>query len=152
MQYGMSFENKPTQQMRENILNAAMAALEARRQGMPGISIAEYTYIAQALEAGQNIKQLSALLDFLQVKSEQKIQANKERDITLQAEQNQQLAQQQQQGEAANAQRKTQGELMVQEKKNEGELRKIAAERGMGNANTPTNSPQLPSDGLSPPS
>jgi len=144
VQYGMEFVNKPTEEMKQSIIGAAQASLEARRQGMPGISIAEFTYIAQQLDARGNIKELSALLDFLNMKSEERVQANKERDIQMQGQQNQQLAQSQEQSEQGKDQRQTQRESMLEDKKTEREVMLKRMDRVGGDANTSPNIPQPP--------
>jgi hypothetical protein len=116
--------------MKQSIMGAAQAALEARRQGMPGISIAEFMYIAQQLDVGGNIKELSALLDYLQVKSEQRIKAEKESAIQLQNQGLAQIEQQKAQAEQAKDQRQTQREMSVEKMKGDQEIRKILVEQG----------------------
>jgi len=129
-QYGLRFEAKPSEEMKRHVIDAARASLEARRQGMPGIDISQFTYIAQQLESGGNIKELSALLDYLQAKSEREIQGNKERDIQMQNQGLAQIEQQKQQNQAQQQQMKTQGEVVVEREKRQTELQKIYAERG----------------------
>ena len=124
VQYGFNFENKPTDQMKADLIAAAQASLEARRQGMPGLDISQFMYIAQQLESGGNIKELSALLDFLQVKSEQQIQANKEKDIQMQNQGLQQMKQEEQKGQAQSDQRQTQGNIAEIDRKGQWDIRK----------------------------
>ena len=134
-------------------MGGAGASLQARRDGKPGIDISQFMYIAQTLEAGGNIKELSALLDYLNMKSEQQIQENKERDIQIQGQQTQQAEQMKQQGESVARKEGVQGEIMVEREKTAGELRKIAFERG---GEAPPQSPIQPSSppqgGQGPPS
>ena len=130
VQYGLSFEDKPSEEMRQNIVDAARAALDARRQGMAGIKISEYLYIVQQLESGGNIKELSALLDYLQIKSDQAIQENKERATQVQNEGLAKIEQQKAQSDAQMQQMKTQGDVVVEREKRQTELQKIRLERG----------------------
>ena len=139
VQYGLHFEDKPSDEMKQNIMGAAQASLQARRDGKPGIDISQFLYITQQLSSGGNIKELAALLDYLNVKAEQKVQANKERDIQMQ---NQGLAQMEQQKQQASAQEKqmdTQGKLAVVAAQTEGDIRKIREEKGVS---APNGSPQ----------
>lgn len=57
VQYGLSFEEKPSEKMKEMVMAGATASLQARRDGKPGIQLAEFVYISQQLEAGGNIKE-----------------------------------------------------------------------------------------------
>ena len=100
VQYGMVFEDKPDDEMKNDILVAAQASLQARRDGKPGIDISQYMYISQQLRASGNIKELTALLSYLNLKSERQIQQNKEKDIQLNNEGLAKIKQQEQQGEA----------------------------------------------------
>ena len=59
VQYGMIFEERPSEEMRVDITQAAQASLQARRDGKPGIDISQYMYIVQQLNAGGNIKELT---------------------------------------------------------------------------------------------
>ena len=123
VQYGFVFENKPTQQMKSDLIAAASSSLQARRDGKPGIDISQFMYIAQQLESGGNMKELSSLLDFLNVKSEQKIQANKEKDIQMQNQGLQQMKQQEQQGKERDTQMQTQGSIAEIDRKGQWDLR-----------------------------
>jgi hypothetical protein len=155
VQYGLHFEDKPSEEQVRDILDAARASLEARRQGMPGIDISQYMYISQQLSAGGNIKELSALLDYLQKKSEQTIQANKERDIQMQNEGLARIEQQKAQTAAQQKQADVQGDVILEREKRMTELQKIREERGerqapAGTSNqppqpsSPQSSPQVP--------
>jgi len=137
VQYGLHFEDKPSDEMKRNILDAAAASLQARRDGKPGIDISQYLYITQQLSSGGNIKELAALLDYLNVKSEKQIQANKERDIQMQNQGLAQIEQQKQQNEASKQQMETKGKIAVVQAETEGDLRKIREEKGIGNPNSP---------------
>jgi hypothetical protein len=143
VQYGMFFEDKPSDKMKEIIIGGASASLQARRDGKPGIDISQFMYIAQQLESGGNIKELTALLDYLNAKSEQQVQANKERDIQMQGQQLQQAQAQKMQGEAQADQRKVQGEIMVNKAESDNKIREMAYEKGVG-------PPQSPVQGVSP--
>jgi len=151
VQYGLHFEDKPSEEMKQNIINAANAALNARREGMPGITISQFTYIAQQLSAGGNIKELSALLDYLQHKSEIQIQANKEASIQLQNQGLAQIEQQKQQADVQAKQMETQGKLAVVRAQTEGDLRKIREEKGIGQPNSVSTPSSPPGNGNVPP-
>lgn len=149
VQYGMHFEDRPSQEMKEIIMGAANASLQARRDGKPGIDISQFMYIAQQLESGGNIKELSSLLDYLNMKSEQQVQENKERDIQLQGQQLQQAQQQKMQGESQAHQQKVQGEITVNREESNNKMREIAFERG--GVQPPPDAPQGPVQPSSPP-
>jgi len=146
VQYGMVFEDKPSDEMKELIMGGASASLQARRDGKPGIDISQFMYIAQQLEAGGNIKELTSLLDYLNAKSEQQVQENKEKDIQMQGQQLQQAQAQKIQGETQARQEGIQGELMVKKAESDNKIREMAFDKGVQG---PPNSPVMPS---SPPS
>jgi len=145
VQYGLHFSDKPNVEMKQNIISAATASLQARRDGKPGIDISQFIYITQQLSAGGNIKELAALLDYLNVKSEQKLQAERERNIQMQNQGLAQIEQQKQQGAAQAQKMDTDSKITVIGAQTEGDLRKIREEKAVS---TPSGSPQP----ISPPS
>ena len=149
VQYGMSFEDRPSEKTKEIILGGASASLQARRDGKPGIDIAQFMYIAQQLESGGNVKELSALLDYLNSKSEKQVQENKEKDIQMQGQQLQQAQQQKIQGEAQARKEDIQGEMMVNKAASDNKIREMAFEKGV--TGPPQGAPQAPIQPSSPP-
>ncbi|GAJ06328.1 unnamed protein product [marine sediment metagenome] len=153
VQYGMSFEDRPSDKTKEILIGGASASLQARRDGKPGIDIAQFMYIAQQLESGGNVKELSALLDYLNSKSEKQVQENKERDIQLQGQQLQQAQQQKIQGEDKARKDEVQGEILVNREASKNKIREMAYEKGINppQQGAPPSAPQGPVQGVSPP-
>jgi len=141
VQYGMVFEEKPSAQMKTDLLGAAQSSLQARRDGKPGIDISQYMYISQQLESGGNIKELTSFLSYMNLKSEQQIQENKERDIQVQ---NEGLANINKQAQELEAQ-KQKGKLAEINLTGEWSLREVYAKEGLSNAQ------QSPVESTSPP-
>ena len=146
VQYGMRFEDKPSEEMKETVIAAAQLSLQARRDGKPGIKNSEFQYIVQQVQAGGSIKELSALLDYLELKAEQRVQENKERDIQLQGQQNVNLEKAKVEAEKRKRQLETQGDVVVEREKRQTELAKIYAEKGniQGNGSPVTPRPESP--------
>jgi hypothetical protein len=123
VQYGLTFEPRPSKEAKDNIIQAAMAAMQSKREGGPGLTITQYTYIVNQLEGGGNLKELGALLDFLIAKSETQIEEQKNRNIQLQSQMNMQNQQAKSQSDAQLEQIKGQIEMALQDKKGKDELK-----------------------------
>jgi len=150
VQYGMTFEDRPSQEAKDNILGAATASLQARRDGKPGIDLSQFVYITQQLEAGGNLKELAAILDYLMLKSEQALREKEKENITLQ---NEGLAKmEQQKAQAAERQSKMEHSHTMQQIDRNGQW-KIVEQYGVGTEapQTPTGAPNSPVGGTSPP-
>jgi hypothetical protein len=158
VQYGLRFEDRPSQEAKENVMNAATASLQARRDGKPGIDLSQYIYITQQLEANGNLKELAALLDFMMMKSEQAVKQKEQEAIQLQGQQNQQLAQQQSQG--AMQEKAMEHKFKIEQIDREGQWDLVQAGQypsppspvgeQQAQPNAPQGAPQGPSEGLSP--
>jgi len=154
VQYGLSFENRPSEEAKNNIMQAAMASLQARRDGKPGIDISQFLYITQQLESGGNLKELGALLDFLMIRSEQEIEKSKQQAIQQQNQGMAQLEQQKAQSGAQAQNMEQQGKIQEIDRKGMWEIRKEEVSQGAAsgqNPNTPVGGPQEPTGGTSPP-
>jgi hypothetical protein len=134
VQYGMTFESRPSEKAKADLITGAQLSLQQRREGKAGLSDSMYFYIVNSLENGSNIKELASLMDYMIIKSQQEIDQKQQDNIRLQNEGLAQIEQQKQQNAQQAQQGKTQGELMVEEKKTEGDLRKIAAEKAAESA------------------
>lgn len=148
VQYGLRFENRPSDEMKEVITAAATASLQARRDGKPGIDMSQFIWITQQLESGGNIKELAALLEYLNIKSEQQIQANKERDIQMQGQQLQNVEATKAKAKEAEDARGFQRDVLLEREKRETERVKARESRG---EDTRNNAPNTPTSGQSPP-
>jgi hypothetical protein len=91
-EYGITLVAKPTQQEKLNLLEIAKAAFQAKRSGAAGINEGQLFYIEDQLNNGTSIKELSYKMQSWIQQDEQRLQAERDRAITLQGQQNQQLA------------------------------------------------------------
>lgn len=122
-QYGQSFEARPSEEAKQDVLQGALAAMTTRREGGAGLSLAQYTYVVNQVRGKGNLKELGALIDFLISKSEAQIQAEKDKNMQMQGQINQQNAQAAAQGQAQIQQGKTQGELQLAKMKGTMEMK-----------------------------
>lgn len=120
VQYGMTFEPRASEEAKNDVIQGALAAMQTRREGGAGLSLSQYSYVVSQVHANGNLKELSALIDFLVSKSEAQVQEAKDRNMQLQGQINQQNAQAATQGQLAIEQVKQQGENSVQGMKNQG--------------------------------
>lgn len=122
VQYGMTFEPRASSEAKNDIIQGALAAMQTRREGGAGLTLSQYSYIVSQVHANGNLKELSALIDFLVSKSEAQVQAAKDRNMQLQGQINQQNAMSATQGQIALEQTKKEGEASIQGMKNQAML------------------------------
>ena len=163
VQYGLTFEPRPSDEAKQDVINGAMASMSTRREGGAGLTLSQYIYIVDRVRGGGNLKELSAMIDFLVSKHEKQIEEQKEKMIALQGQQNKEnmlaAAQADQQKESM----KVRGELAVEDKKGNNQFkntlagkypelfRREAEAMSMSGGTTPQMPPQQPVEPLSQP-
>jgi hypothetical protein len=123
VEYGVRLRARPTNQEKLNLLKAAEAAMQPGRDGLPGISFDDYTYIVERLNAGGNIKEIRLYLSQARRKAEKR---NFEEKQTLQQQQiqgNQMLAEQKMKQTAMENDMKVRGEIAINNNKAASDLR-----------------------------
>jgi hypothetical protein len=154
VQYGLTFEDRPSEEAKSIIMAGATASLQARRDGKPGIDLSQFIYITQQLESGGNLKELAALLDYMMAKSEQAIKEEKEKLVQMQNQGLAQIKQQEGQNAAEAFQREHMGKIQEIDREgqwNMAENGQIPPPGSQGQPQPPPNAPQAPSSGTSPP-
>jgi uncharacterized membrane-anchored protein YhcB (DUF1043 family) len=91
IQYGIIMKARPDMQMRQMIVQKAAEALEAGRNNQPGITYDQFLYITEQIYAGTAISELRLTLKKWIYKDKQEKQAQQEKMVKLQAEQNQKM-------------------------------------------------------------
>jgi hypothetical protein len=84
VQYGLMFNDRPSQEAKQNIINGAQVSLNNRRDGKPGINLSQYMYIASEVESGADLKEMRAMIDYMEAKSVKEEQAKQEANIKQQ--------------------------------------------------------------------
>jgi hypothetical protein len=150
VQYGMTFAARPSEKAKGDLIAGAQLALQQHREGKAGLTFSQYQYIVSSLESGSNIKELSAMIDYLMLKAEQQIEERQQANIQQQNEGLQRIEEGKQQSASQLQQGDTQGKLMVEDKKTEGALKEIWANQQ--GAAPPAEASQTPVAPSSPPS
>jgi hypothetical protein len=130
VQYGLTFVDKPSEEMKADLIAGAQLSLNNRRDGRPGITESQYFHVVQSVHSGGNLKELFALIDYLTMKSQQEIEEKQQQNIQMQNEGLAKIEQQKMQGQQAAQQQKTQGEVAVVDRKGQWEMAKLNAEKG----------------------
>ena len=93
VQYGMSFEARPTDQEKQDLIMVIQASMNNRRQGMYGIDLATGAWAIEQLNHGANMKEIRMVVAYQEEKHRQQLDQEKQEAIKLQGEQNAQLKQ-----------------------------------------------------------
>ena len=91
-QYGINLVQRTTGEIRAKLEQAALASLQSGRNGMPGITLPQYTMLTMMISSGYNPKYIYAILAKMESETEQKQQAYQQQNIAAQGQQQQQLA------------------------------------------------------------
>lgn len=166
VQYGLSFEAKPSEAEKQQLIEVINASMNNRRQGMYGIDLATGAWAIEQLNHGANMKEIRMIISYQEEKHRQQLEAEKQQAIEMQGQQNEQLKQIEQQTK----QMELQASLAEIQAKGQNELEQVQAnlmkevlvdymkehpdeaKRFIGGAgsNSPQNASQMPSDQLSP--
>jgi hypothetical protein len=93
IQYGIIMKARPDMQMRQAILQMAAQALEAGRNGQPGLTYDQTLYITEQVYSGTALAELRLTLKKWIYKDKIEKQKQQEKMVQLQAEQNQKMVQ-----------------------------------------------------------
>jgi hypothetical protein len=95
IQYGITMKARPDVQMRQSIIQAAAQALEAGRNGMPGLTYDQFLFIQEQVYSGMSLGELRLTIKKWVKKDAIQKQQEKERLVQLQAQENQKTIQMQ---------------------------------------------------------
>ena len=122
-EYGIRLQARPTLQEKTALLRAAEISLQPGRDGNPGISYDDYTYIVERLHAGGNIKEIRLYLNQARKRMEKKSFQEKQQLIKQQADNALQISQDGMKRAAMEENMKTQGQIAVDNNKGAIDLR-----------------------------
>ena len=122
-EYGIRLQARPTLQEKTSLLRAAEISLQPGRDGNPGISYDDYTYIVERLHAGGNIKEIRLYLNQAKKRMEKKSFQEKQILIKQQTDNALQISQDAMKKAAMVENMKTQGQIAVDNNKGAIDLR-----------------------------
>jgi len=93
VEYGIKLEARPTADEKMQMLRAAEIALQPGRDGIPGISFEDWTYVLERINSGGNLKEIRLYLANAKKKAQQQGFQEKQALIQQQAEANMQMKQ-----------------------------------------------------------
>ncbi len=91
-QYGINLVPRTSGEIRAKLEQAALASLQAGRNGMPGLTLPQYTLLTSMITAGYNPKYIYAILAKMEQDTEMKQMQIQQANIQAQGQQQQQLA------------------------------------------------------------
>jgi len=120
-QYGLTLKPKPDKIAKARFEKWIDIALQNTREQRPGIDLNDAIYFMSQLENGADLTELEKQLEYAIEKNKQEAQANSERMMQVQAEENRKSEEQKQQGELANI--KAEAEVKLQEELVRGQIK-----------------------------
>jgi hypothetical protein len=117
VEYGIKLEARPTSTDKMDILRAAEIALQPGRDGVPGISFDDYTYVKERINAGGNLKEIRFYLAHAKKKATQEAFQKQQALVQQQIEGNQRLKETEMQKEVATKKLDVQGQIAIDNNK-----------------------------------
>jgi len=114
---GIKLQARPTAQEKTSLLQAAQQAMMPGRDGIRGISIDEYTYILERLNANGNIKEIRLYLSQAKKRSERRSFQEKQALIQQQTQGNLQVNEQKMKAEAMIKKMETESQIAIDNNK-----------------------------------
>ena len=119
VQFGMSFEARPTEREKMDLIGVVQASMANRRSGQHGIDLSVGAWAIEQINHGGNLKEIRMVIAYQEEKEKQRLQMEQERAIQLQGQQNEQLKQIEQQTkqmelQADMAKIQTEGQMKLQ--------------------------------------
>jgi hypothetical protein len=123
VQYGIMLRQKPTDDQRASIINAAQAALNPSRNGEPQITLADYMFIEERLTNGGNLNEIRLYLAYLMRQSEKKAIERQQQAEQANTERAMAMEKQKQEAEMQKFQMEAESNVLVEAAKAENELK-----------------------------
>ena len=111
VQFGMSFEAKPSEQDKQNLYKLIEQGLANRRSGQSGIDEATAAWAYERISHGGNLTEIRMILSYQIQKSQELLDQQKKEQIELQGQQNIALKQEEQKTK----QQEIQGEMAIKQ-------------------------------------
>ena len=121
VQYGLSLKAKPDRVAKQTFIKWIDIALQNTREQRPGIELQDAIRFKSLLDAGVDIGELEQMLGYTIVKNKEEAQANSERMMQVQGEENRKSEQEKVQGELAKLQ--AEGQQKIQEEAVRGKIK-----------------------------
>jgi hypothetical protein len=122
--YGMTFQPRPTEQERAEMKQSVNLALQNRREGRPGIDLQTKMYIDEQINSGVNLKWIRFYLGFSEKRIAREDEERQKRLIEAQSQQIEKQIAMKNQSEAQKKEMDIKGDLAVEEKKGENDIKK----------------------------
>jgi len=129
VEYGIKLQARPTTNEKMQLMRAAEIALQPGRDGIPGISFDDYTYVIERLNGGGNLKELRLYLANAKKRAQQQALREKQMMIQQQSEANMQMKQAEIQAQQMTKKLDVQGQVAIDnnEHRNKMELETLKA-------------------------